>query len=63
MSDSLMPRVPVECGIPLLSGRPARAHDIDQDDILNLKITLGLHQDVDDVCRDPHLFTTEKGER
>lgn len=58
MSDSLIPRVTTtDYGIPFLSGRPARDHRIDHDDLVNLKIALGLHQDVRDVCDDPHLFT------
>lgn len=62
MSDSLMPRtVPLGREIPFLSGRPVRNHRIDQDDIVNLKIALGLHRDVRDLCDDPHLFADSPG--
>ncbi len=63
MSDSMFPRA-ASAGyeIPVLSGRPARDHRIDQDDIVNLKIALGLHRDVRDVYGDPRLFT-ESGAR
>ena len=42
--------------IPFLQGRPDRSADIDKDDLLNLRIALGLHSDVLDLCEDPHLF-------
>jgi hypothetical protein len=57
MHDSLFPRtLATELGIPFLAGRPARAHRIDFDDVFNLRIALGLHLDVLDLCADPHLF-------
>jgi hypothetical protein len=62
MSDSLMPRtVPLAHDIPFLAGRPDRSHRIDQDDLVNLKIALGLHRDVRDLCDDPHLFAGSSG--
>jgi hypothetical protein len=42
--------------IPFLKGRPERTEVVDKDDEMNLRIALGLHQDVLDLCRDPHLF-------
>ena len=42
--------------IPFLKGRPEREAVIGQDDVFNLRIALGLHQDALDLCRDPHLF-------
>ncbi len=42
--------------IPFLKGRPDREIPVDKDDVFNLRIALGLHQDVIDLCRDPHLF-------
>jgi len=42
--------------IPFLQGRPDREAAIDKDDVLNLRIALGLHLDVLDLCRDPHIF-------
>ena len=42
--------------IPFLKGRPDRSENVDKDDLLNLQIALGLHQDILDLCRDPHLF-------
>ena len=44
--------------IPFLQGRPAREFPVDRDDLLNLQIALGLHLDVLDLCRDPHLFAS-----
>jgi hypothetical protein len=55
--DGLFPRtLSLDWGIPFLGGRPERPHRIDQDDLFNLKIALGLHHDVLDLCADPHLF-------
>ncbi len=42
--------------IPFLQGRPEREASIDKDDILNLRIALGLYEDVLDLYNDPHLF-------
>lgn len=42
--------------IPFLAGRPDRDRPIEKDDILNLRIALGLHQDALDLYRDPHIF-------
>lgn len=57
MHDSLFPRtLAMEWGIPFLSGRPRRGTAIDNDDVCNLRIALGLHHDVLDLCADPHLF-------
>ena len=43
--------------IPFLQGRPERLNPIDRDDVLNLQIALGLHEDAVDLCKDPHLFS------
>jgi hypothetical protein len=57
MHDSLFPRtLAMEWGIPFLAGRPQRDTAIDNDDLFNLRIALGLHHDVGDLCADPHLF-------
>lgn len=42
--------------IPFLKGRPERDTSIDSDDLFNLRIALGLHQDVLDLYSDSHLF-------
>ena len=42
--------------IPFLKGRPERETSIDSDDLFNLRIALGLHQDVLDLYSDSHLF-------
>ena len=42
--------------IPFLEGRPDRTESIHSDDVLNLRIALGLHLDVSDLYGDPHLF-------
>jgi hypothetical protein len=42
--------------IPFLKGRPERETYIDSDDLFNLRIALGLHQDVLDLYSDSHLF-------
>jgi hypothetical protein len=61
MNHSLFPRtLSLDWGIPFLTGRPARDHHIDQDDLFNLRIALGLHHDVLDLCADPHLFGKEE---
>lgn len=60
MNEPLFPRtLSEEWNIPFLAGRPERGHRIDEDDLVNLKIALGLHHDVLDVCADPHLFTRD----
>jgi len=46
----------LEDRIPFLQGRPERDLSIDKDDILNLRIALGLHEDVLDLYDDPHIF-------
>jgi hypothetical protein len=57
MQDSLFPRtLALDWGIPFLAGRPQRGTRIDNDDLFNLRIALGLHHDVLDLCADPHLF-------
>jgi hypothetical protein len=62
MHDSLFPRtLAMDWGIPFLSGRPHRDTKIDVDDVFNLRIALGLHHDVLDVCADPHLFAHLSG--
>jgi hypothetical protein len=61
MYSSLFPRtLSLEWGIPFLTGRPSRPTPIDQDDVFNLRIALGLHHDVLDLCADPHLFEKEE---
>ena len=47
---------PIEDKIPFLQGRPERELSIGKDDILNLRIALGLHEDASDIQDDPHLF-------
>ena len=42
--------------IPFLEGRPDRDAMIGKDDLLNLRIALGLHIDVSELYDDPHLF-------
>ena len=44
--------------IPFLQGRPVREMPVGRDDFVNLQIALGLHEDVLDLCKDPHLFAT-----
>jgi len=44
--------------IPFLKGRPVRELPVGRDDFVNLQIALGLHEDVMDLCKDPHLFAT-----
>ncbi len=57
MHDSLFPRtLALDWSIPFLSGRLERNSCIDNDDVFNLRIALGLHHDVVEVCADPHLF-------
>jgi hypothetical protein len=59
MQNSLFPRtLAQDWGIPFLGGRPRRGSKIDTDDLANLRIALGLHHDVMDLCADPHLFGT-----
>mgnify|MGYP001627627110 CR=1 FL=1 len=58
MTASLFPRTfDHDWRIPFLGGRPERTHAIDADDLANLRIALGLHHDVLELCGDPHLFT------
>ena len=47
---------PVDNRIPFLEGRPERDAAIGKDDLLNLRIALGLHVDVSELYADPHLF-------
>jgi hypothetical protein len=60
MNESLFPRtLSAEGHIPFLAGRPQRRHRIDEDDLANLRIALGLHHDVLELCSDPHLFVQD----
>jgi len=54
--SSIKSFIPTEEKIPFLQGRPERDFAIDKDDILNLRIALGLHEDVLDLFGDPHIF-------
>ena len=60
MADSLFPRTLETDGKdanPVLRiGRPRRDTVIGTDDLFNLRIALGLHRDVLELCDDPHLF-------
>ncbi len=57
MGEPLFPRTLAGgSGIPFLAGRPRRSDRIGEEDLFNLRIALGLHQDVLDLCADPHLF-------
>lgn len=60
MQDTLFPRtLAAETGsIAFLAGRPARDTAINNDDLFNLRIALGLHHDTLEVCGDPHLFNS-----
>jgi hypothetical protein len=60
MREPLFPRTLAgTIGTPFLGGRPHRAERIGDEDLANLRIALGLHHDVLDLCADPHLFETE----
>jgi hypothetical protein len=60
MREPLFPRTLAGAtGTPFLGGRPRRAERIGDEDLANLRIALGLHHDVLDLCADPHLFETE----
>ena len=60
MGETLFPRTLAGgMGIPFLGGRPRRVERIGDEDVANLRIALGLHHDVLDLCADPHLFGTE----
>lgn len=60
MRESLFPRTLAGqiSRIAFLGGRPRRDDRIGPEDLANLRIALGLHHDVLDLCADPHLFET-----
>lgn len=60
MGEPLFPRtLAATTGIPFLGGRPRRSDRVGDEDLTNLRIALGLHHDVLDLCADPHLFESE----
>lgn len=56
MGEPFFPRTASGTEIPFLEGRPRRDERIGDEDLLNLRIALGLHRDVLELCADPHLF-------
>lgn len=58
MPESLFPRTLAEARTAAIAaGRPGRNAVIGTDDVFNLRIALGLHRDVLEICADPHLFS------
>ncbi len=57
MRNAIIKSASISDKIPFLQGRPDRLGSIGKDDLLNLRIALGLHLDVLDLCQDPHLFS------
>jgi hypothetical protein len=61
MREPLFPRTLAgTSGISFLGGRPRRLEGISAEDLANLRIALGLHHDVLELCADPHLFESER---
>ncbi len=56
MPSAPMKHLDLKERIPFLKGRPHRELPIDKDDVLNLRIALGLHRDVSELWQDPHIF-------
>ncbi|HEX2612991.1 MAG TPA: hypothetical protein VHO02_05320 [Fibrobacteria bacterium] len=59
MREPLFPRTLAGTGISFLGGRPRRNESLGDEDLANLRIALGLHHDVLELCADPHLFESE----